>query len=168
MRAYSALAAAFAALLAAPSCSPGAAPAEPRNALEARAPEAGVETKAPQPPREIEREAAAAEPAAAPAAAGAGERRCGWLSNPTPGNWWLLDRHGEWILATQGSEPVAGMEDIPDMSTAGWVEINGHYGYGCACMTITYDPAAQRVTRVADAKPKPLKQCRADKGLPRR
>jgi hypothetical protein len=87
--------------------------------------------------------------------------------NPTPGNWWLFDGHGEWILGTQGREPAPGMEDMPDMSTAGWVETNGHYGYGCACMTISYDPATQRVTRVADAKPKPLKQCRADKGLPR-
>jgi hypothetical protein len=99
--------------------------------------------------------------------AGGGERRCGWLSNPTPGNWWLFDGHGEWILATQGSEPAPGMEDMPDMSIAGWVETNGHYGYGCACMTISYDPATHRVTRIADAKPKPLKQCRADKGLPR-
>jgi hypothetical protein len=117
---------------------------------------------------EMQRRALAAEGPPPPLPpAGPGERRCGWLMNPTPGNWWLFDGHGEWILATQGSEPVPGMDEVPDMSTAGWVETNGHYGYGCACMTISYDPPTRRVTRVADAKPKPLKQCRADKGLPK-
>jgi hypothetical protein len=27
--------------------------------------------------------------------AAAREQRCGWLVNPTPGNWWLIDRQGE-------------------------------------------------------------------------
>ena len=87
--------------------------------------------------------------------------------NPTPGNWWLNDRDGEWILASQGSEPAPGMDEMPDMSTSGWVETNGHYGYGCACVTLAYDPASRRVTKVADFRPKPLKLCRADKRLPR-
>ena len=26
------------------------------------------------------------------------ERRCGWLSNPTPANYWLSDRDGEWTI----------------------------------------------------------------------
>ncbi|MEA3064066.1 MAG: hypothetical protein QOJ27_501, partial [Sphingomonadales bacterium] len=56
--------------------------------------------------------------------------------------------------------------DMPDMSTAGWVETNGHYGYGCACMTITAD-AGGRVTKVSDAVPKPLRQCQADRKLPK-
>jgi hypothetical protein len=94
-------------------------------------------------------------------------RRCGWLHNPTPGNWWLIDRDGEWVLSTQGSEPVAGMDDMPDMSTAGWAETNGHYGHGCACITITVEPATRRVRRIAAAQPKPLKQCVADKALPK-
>jgi hypothetical protein len=58
------------------------------------------------------------------------------------------------------------MDDMPDMSTAGWVETNVHYGYGCACMTITADGEG-RVTQIADAQPKPLKQCRADRKLPK-
>lgn len=110
----------------------------------------------------------AARPAPAAAASPAeGARRCGWLVNPTPGNWWLYDRDGEWILATQGSEPVPGMDDMPDMSTSGWIETNGHYGYGCACVTLAQDPDSRRVTKVADFQPKPLKLCRADKRLPR-
>jgi hypothetical protein len=59
------------------------------------------------------------------------------------------------------------MDDMPDMSTAGWVETNGHYGHGCACMTIAHDPATRVTRRVADPEPKPLDQCRADKALPR-
>jgi hypothetical protein len=96
-----------------------------------------------------------------------GERRCGWLHNVTPGNWWLFDGHGEWILATQGGFQAPGMDEMPDMTTLGWVELNGHYGYGCACMTLTVDTATRQVTRIASAKPQPLKQCRADRSLPR-
>jgi hypothetical protein len=104
--------------------------------------------------------------AAAPVrTAGGPARRCGWLHNPTPGNWWLVDRDGQWVLGTQGREPLAGMDDMPDMSTAGWVETNGHYGHGCACATITAD-AAGDVTAVSDFKPKPIKACTSDKALP--
>jgi hypothetical protein len=114
----------------------------------------------------------AAEVVPAPAAAGLsavsgkGVRRCGWLHNPTPANWWLTDSEDQWILGTQGADQAPGMDELPDMSTAGWVETNGHYGYGCACMTITADGEG-KVTRIADAQPKPLKQCRADRKLPR-
>jgi hypothetical protein len=109
----------------------------------------------------------AAEPALPAAASAAiGVRRCGWISNPTPANWWLTDAEDQWILSTQGGDQAPGMDEMPDMSTAGWVETNGHYGYGCACMTIASNPDG-RVTRIADAKPKPLKQCQADRNLPK-
>ena len=104
--------------------------------------------------------------AAAAAQSGPVETRCGWLQNPTPANWWLVDRDGEWTLGVQGGYQAPGMDEMPDMSSAGWVEVNGHYGYGCACMTITADSDG-RVTRIADAQPRPLKQCRADGKLPR-
>ncbi|HYD36112.1 MAG TPA: DUF4087 domain-containing protein [Allosphingosinicella sp.] len=126
---------------------------------------AGVAAEAVESPAE----AAPATPPARPAeiaAAAKGERRCGWLVNPTPANWWLTDRDGQWVLATQGADQAPGMDEMPDMSTAGWVETNGHYGYGCACMTITAD-AGRRVTRIADAAPKPLEQCQADRKLPK-
>ena len=113
------------------------------------------------------RSAAPAPPTAAVATAAQGQRRCGWLNNPTPANWWLTDRDGQWILGTQGADQAPGMDEMPDMSTAGWVETNGPYGYGCACMTIVHDPATRRVTRIADATPKPLKQCQSDRSLPR-
>jgi hypothetical protein len=115
-------------------------------------------------------EAASANAAAgakiAPRPAAAGARRCGWLHNPTPANWWLVDRDGQWILGSQGGHQAPGLHDMPDMSAGEWVEVNGHYGYGCACMTITADAETGRVTKVSDAAPKPLAQCRADKRLP--
>lgn len=155
---------AFVALLAA-ACSPGAAPApdEGRNAA-AGPPEASANlvVTAERNPAETE-VAPASKPSPAP---GTPARRCGWLSNPTPANWWLTDSEGQWILGTQGSEQAPGMDDMPDMSVAGWVETNGSYGYGCACITITAD-ADGTVTRIANAQPKPLKQCQADRKLPR-
>ncbi len=104
--------------------------------------------------------------AAAPVAKA--ERRCGWLDNPTPGNWWLTDRQGEWVLSAQGGYEAPGMENMPDMSTAGEVLTNGNYGYSCACMTVTTNRASGRITRVLAARPVPLRQCRMDRRLPRR
>ena len=46
----------------------------------------------------------------------AAEKRCGWVVNPTPGNWWLTDSQGDWVLAFQGGEPSPGMELLPDIS----------------------------------------------------
>jgi Protein of unknown function (DUF4087) len=97
------------------------------------------------------------------------EKRCGWLANPTPANWWLTDRDGEWILSTQGRAPVAGFDDLPDMSTKGWVVTNGSsYGYGCACIDLTTDRAAKTVLRMGKATPIPLAACRKDPSLPKR
>jgi len=96
------------------------------------------------------------------------QRRCGWLDNPTPANWWLTDRDGEWLIGAQGGYQAPGMDDMPDMTTRGWVETNGHYGYGCACMDVAVDRRARRITRIARAMPLPLRQCRADRRLPRR
>jgi hypothetical protein len=117
--------------------------------------------------------AAAAPPEARPAptpaapAAPAAARRCGWLHNPTPGNWWLVDRDGEWILGTQGGYQAPGMDEMPDMSALEWEKTNGHYGHGCACLTVKVDAASRRVTQLSGATPLPLAQCRADRALPK-
>ncbi|HEY2847367.1 MAG TPA: DUF4087 domain-containing protein, partial [Pyrinomonadaceae bacterium] len=39
---------------------------------------------------------------AAPVVRIASETRCGWFSDPTPGNEWLNDRDGVWIIGVQG------------------------------------------------------------------
>ena len=95
------------------------------------------------------------------------ETRCGWLVNPTPANWWLNDRDGEWTLGVQGDYQAPGMDEMPDMTTRGWAETNGHYGHGCACMRVTTDARTRRITRIFSARPVPLQQCSADPRLPR-
>jgi hypothetical protein len=55
---------------------------------------------------------------------------------------------------------------MPDMTTAGWAEVNGHYGYGCACATIAGDPATRKVERASHFESKPLSLCRSDPALP--
>ena len=96
------------------------------------------------------------------------ERRCGWLVNPTPANWWLTDRDGEWLIGAQGGYQAPGMDEMPDMTTRGWVRTNGSYGYGCACLDVGVDRAGRRITRIVRATPLPLRRCRADRRLPRR
>lgn len=104
--------------------------------------------------------------AAAALPVAAAERRCGWLLNPTPANWWLRDRDGEWTIGEQGIYEAPGA-DMPDMAHREYVETNGHYGYGCACMTVVTDRATRRVTRVIDARQMKLARCRTDRSLPR-
>ena len=93
--------------------------------------------------------------------------RCGWLENPTPANWSLVDREGEWLIGVQGGYQAPGMDNMPDMSTRGWVKTNVHYGYGCACMSVTINRRDQTVTQIFSARPVPLRQCRADRKLPK-
>jgi len=101
---------------------------------------------------------------AAPTAAS--ERRCGWLDNPTPANWWLTDRHGRWLMGAQGGYQADGLDRMPDMSRIGWIRTNGYYGYGCACLTGRFDRAQRRLVRLTSATPLPLARCRADRALP--
>lgn len=151
----------IAAAFAACACSPEAqAPSNGQNAS------SEVAAAPAEPPQPAPASTAKAETSAPKPIAAAG-RRCGWLYNPTPGNWWLVDRDGEWILGTQGREPVAGMDDIPDMSAGEWVETNGSYGYGCACIDMEVEPASGDVLRISRATPKPIAQCRRDKSLPK-
>lgn len=93
------------------------------------------------------------------------ETRCGWLANPTPGNWWLTDAEGTWTLMVQGGRPAPGMDVMPDMTTRGWVKTNGNYGYGCACFEMSVDRASRRVIEVRSARALPLGRCEADRRL---
>lgn len=95
------------------------------------------------------------------------ERRCGWLSNPTPANYWLTDRDGQWIISSQGGYHAEGWDEMPDMTTRSWVGTNGSYGYGCACLTVTTDRRTSRIRRIFSATPVPLRQCRNDRTLRR-
>ena len=91
------------------------------------------------------------------------EMRCGWFSNPTPGNASLYDRDAEWIIGVQGGHQADG--DWPDFSGKQWIETNVHYGYGCACLRMSVDRATEKVIKIESAKARPLSACRRDRAL---
>jgi hypothetical protein len=102
------------------------------------------------------------------------ENRCGWVQNPTPGNYWLDDGEGSWIMTAQGSdlEPL-GMENLPDFTTGDFVETNGYYGYACACIEVETERSGDfgetflgRISAIYGVQQLPISQCRADKALP--
>jgi len=93
------------------------------------------------------------------------ETRCGWFSNPTPANASLHDREDEWIIGTQGGHQAAG--DWPSFGPKQWVETNGHYGHGCACMTVEVDRETHHVLEIKSARARPLSACRRDRALKR-
>jgi hypothetical protein len=97
----------------------------------------------------------------------AAERRCGWLQNPTPANWWLVDRDGRWTISLQGGYSAEGMDSMPDLSQAEYVRTNVNYGYTCACLDVTVNRKNKRITRIYGGKRLPLSTCRQDPALPR-
>ncbi|AXV15367.1 DUF4087 domain-containing protein [Neorhizobium sp. SOG26] len=109
---------------------------------------------------------AAATLAALPSLAQAAETRCGWISNPTPRNWWLDDRDKTWVIMTQGpdDQEPEGMDLIPDISEKEYVRTNGNYGYACACLSVETD-GDERITSIISFRQLKLSQCRNDKAL---
>ena len=101
----------------------------------------------------------------APLALQESELRCGWFSNPTPANASLYDRHGEWIIGTQGSYQAEG--DWPEFGRGQWVRTNGNYGYGCACLRVRVNHNNHRVLEIENAEARPLGVCRRDRSLRR-
>ncbi|HWS55442.1 MAG TPA: DUF4087 domain-containing protein [Pyrinomonadaceae bacterium] len=93
------------------------------------------------------------------------ETRCGWFENPTPANASLLDRDGEWVVGMQGGHQAEG--DWPHFGPKQWVETNGHYGYGCACLRLRADPESGRVLEIESSRARPLSACRRDRALKR-
>jgi hypothetical protein len=95
-------------------------------------------------------------------------QRCGWLVNPTPANWSLFDREGEWFIGVQGDYQAPGLDKIPDLTGPRWVVTNGSsYGYGCVCLSVQSDARSRRITHIYRVRQKPLAACRADHKLPR-
>lgn len=95
------------------------------------------------------------------------QKLCGWISNPTPANWWLEDRSGEWLISAQGGYQADGTDRLPDFKNQ-WVRTNGYYGYGCACLTATVDRKERRIVRIVSGQALPLSTCRNDRSLKRR
>lgn len=99
------------------------------------------------------------------ASAAEGELRCGWFSNPSPGNASLYDKDGEWTIAVQGGHQADG-DWPPTFPSGGYVAAGrGSYGYGCACLRVTVDKAENNVLKILSGKGRPLAVCRGDKTL---
>jgi hypothetical protein len=119
----------------------------------------------------------AAPNAVAPRPSPPGELRCGWFENPTPGNAWLTDRHGQWLVGAQGGHQAEG--DWPQFGRQRWVRTNGHYGHGCACMRVRTQGRPPQpgsasngagellVLQIYSARSRPLSVCRQDRHLPK-
>ena len=92
------------------------------------------------------------------------EVRCGWVANPTPANWWLNDKDGEWTISVQGGYQAGGV-DLPDFGKKWVVTNSGGHGYGCACMNVTTDKKEMRILKINSVTVRPLSACRKDKKL---
>jgi len=92
------------------------------------------------------------------------EKRCGWLENPTPGNFWFTDKDGEWTIGAQGGYQAKGTDKLPDFGSE-WVETNGSYGHGCMCMDVKVDKKEKEVVEIKSVSVRPLSTCRNDKFL---
>lgn len=101
---------------------------------------------------------------AAPSASGT--LRCGWFDNPTPGNAWLIDRDGEWIVGVQGGHQAEG--DWPAFEPRDWAATNRSYGHGCACLRVETDAKTHEVRRILHASARPLSTCRKDPAIAHR
>jgi hypothetical protein len=84
------------------------------------------------------------------------ETRCGWLYNPTPRNWYLIDKDGRWIISRLGGYEAKGMDNLPTYNEKEYVKTNGYYGYGCACMDVVADSARLRISEVRGGGSLPL------------
>jgi len=102
----------------------------------------------------------------APASFASAEMRCGWLENPTPSNWWLIDKEDTWTLIAQDGYEAKGTDLIGDISTGDYVKETGDYGYACACMDVTLDRDSNRIAEIRSFKQLRMSKCRNDKALP--
>ena len=99
--------------------------------------------------------------------AASAELRCGWIENPTPGNYYLTDREARWEMSAQGGMYEAeGMDNIGDLSSGDYRATNGNNGYACGCATVKTDPDSQRVVVIDAFEQKTIADCEADPNLP--
>ncbi len=57
------------------------------------------------------------------------ETRCGWIENPTPANYSIIDADGEWIISVQGGYQAEGDVAFPNDYDNNYVKTNINYGY---------------------------------------
>lgn len=92
--------------------------------------------------------------------------RCGWFSNPTPGNVWLTDAKGEWVVGLQGGHQAEFESNAwPNFGSKQWVKTNGNYGYGCACLKVLAEDSSKTILRIVSSRVRPLRACESDPAL---
>lgn len=101
------------------------------------------------------------------AQASTAETRCGWIENPTPANYWMIDSEGLWVISTQGGEQATGDLAYPKDYANDYVATNGNHGYFCGCINATTDAKRNphRVLAIHSATALPLSKCLEDKAL---
>lgn len=93
------------------------------------------------------------------------QKRCGWMSNPSPGNLWLNDQDGTWVIWRQGDYRAKG--DIKmTVRDDQFVDINFSYGFYCGCITGTFDSNTSEVKTIKSSEVKLLKDCLKDPNVP--
>lgn len=98
------------------------------------------------------------------------EKRCGWLVNPTPANWFLMDAGGDLWFSAQGGPayiPDEDWDNLPQHSEREYVKTNNSYGYSCVCLIVSLDKKNNDIVRIYSGETLPLKRCKADKKLPK-
>ena len=99
----------------------------------------------------------------------AGQERCGWYINPSPGNLWLQDKDAIWTITSQGEyqgpDAIGADDKTPQMYSKEYVDKGNGHGHGCACLTVETD-SKDKITKVLSGRILPLARCKADKALP--
>jgi hypothetical protein len=97
------------------------------------------------------------------------ENRCGWYENPSPGNLWLVDSKGTWILSTQGDSgsklTEKDFKKLPKFPKSQYITTQASYGYGCVCMIVDTD-GDQNIVKIYKSRSLRLSSCLLDKNLP--
>jgi Protein of unknown function (DUF4087) len=101
--------------------------------------------------------------------ASAEEVRCGWLDNPSPNTWWLVDKDDEWNI-TQSLESglsAESWEKLPKFTPDQLSKKNRAIKHGCACLTVDVNSEGY-VSKIYSSQVLPLSACRKNKELPHR
>ena len=91
---------------------------------------------------------------------------CGWYENPTPANFYLTDKSGQWVIGLQGGHQAEG--DLPEFKDSQWKAYDSSrgYGYGCACIQGRVNTSTREVLEINKSQVKAIAACRQDKSLP--
>ncbi len=98
------------------------------------------------------------------------EYRCGWLLNPTPANFYFIDKEGEWGISEQGiRSPLSDQswDNMPESNDNEFVRTNVHYGFSCVCLNVRTNKKNHTILEIyKKSKSLLLKKCLEDKELP--